>query len=176
MSRIEIRKSSITDLDTDAAVDAANEDLSAGGGVCGAIFKAAGALKLQAACIKIGHCDTGSAVITPGFKLKARFIIHAVGPRWKDGRHGEPELLYNAYKNSLKLAVENGCVSIGFPLISAGIFGCPVDIAWERALAACHDYLKEQPSAQLEIVFAILDEEILRAGQVRMSILNKHTY
>ena len=87
MSTIEIRKISITDLNTDAIVNAANDGLWAGGGVCGAIFKAAGYQQLQAACNKIGHCDTGSAVITPGFHLQATYILHAVGTRWKDGKH-----------------------------------------------------------------------------------------
>ena len=89
MSSIEIRKISITDLDTDAIVNAANEGLWAGGGVCGAIFSAAGYDRLQEACNRIGHCDTGSAVITPGFNLKAKYIIHAVGPRWHGGGQGE---------------------------------------------------------------------------------------
>ena len=123
MSTIEIRKISITDLDTDAIVNAANEGLLAGGGVCGAIFKKAGYNQLQEACNKIGHCHTGGAVITPGFHLKAKYIIHAVGPRWKDGKHKEPEQLYSAYYESLKLALKNKCRSIWFPLISARIFG-----------------------------------------------------
>ena len=88
MRTIAIRKTGITALDTDAIVNAANEGLWAGGGVCGAIFKAAGYDRLQAACNQIGHCDTGSAVLTPGFDLKAKYIIHAVGPRWTDGKHG----------------------------------------------------------------------------------------
>ena len=101
MSTIEIRKISITDLDTDAIVNAANEGLLAGGGVCGAIFKKAGYNQLQEACNKIGHCHTGGAVITPGFHLKAKYIIHAVGPRWKDGKHKEPEQLYSYLPESL---------------------------------------------------------------------------
>ena len=118
---IEIQKISIVDLDTDAIVNAANEALAAGGGVCGAIFKAAGYKELQAACDKYAHCNTGDAVITPGFKLKAKYVIHAVGPRYRDGKHGEPERLQSAYKKALELAVQNKCHSIGFPLISAGI-------------------------------------------------------
>ena len=92
---ISIQKISITDLDTDAVVNAANDGLWAGSGVCGAIFKAAGYKKLQAACDKIGHCDVGSAVITPGFDLKAKYVVHAVGPRWIDGEHHEPQQLYS---------------------------------------------------------------------------------
>ena len=137
MSHIEIKKISITDLATDAIVNAANEGLWAGGGVCGVIFRAAGHHKLQESCDAIGHCDTGSAVITPGFNLKAKYIIHAVGPRWAGGSHGEPELLSGAYQRSLELAMENGCHSIGFPLISAGIFGYPLNGAWQQALQAC---------------------------------------
>ena len=123
MSDIRIQNISITDLATDAIVNAANEGLWAGGGVCGAIFRAAGHDRLQEACNKIGHCDTGSAVITPGFRLKAKYVIHAVGPVWRGGNDHEPKLLYGAYYRALELAMENSCASIGFPLISAGIFG-----------------------------------------------------
>lgn len=162
MSTIEIRKIDITALDTDAVVNAANDGLWAGSGVCGAIFKAAGHDQLQAACNKIGHCDTGSAVITPGFNLKARYIIHAVGPRWTDGRHNEPRLLYGAYYRSLELAVENGCKSIGFPLISAGIFGYPVDQAWRKALQACSDFIEK--GHQIDIIFAVRNDSIIEVG------------
>ena len=165
MSTIEIRKISITALDTDAIVNAANEELWAGGGVCGAIFAAAGRDRLQKACDKIGHCDTGSAVITPGFDLKARYVIHAVGPRWKDGSHGEPEQLYGAYYRSLELAAANQCLSIGFPLISAGIFGYPVQGAWRQALAACADFLDRHDGLTMEIVFAALSDGIIAAGR-----------
>ena len=118
MSSIEIRKIGITKLDTDAVVNAANTGLWEGGGVCGYIFRDAGSKEMTAACQKIGHCDEGSAVITPGFKLPAKYVIHAVGPRWSGGEHNEPKLLYSAYKQSLLLAKENGLHSIGFPLIS----------------------------------------------------------
>ena len=93
MNSIGIIKTGITELDTDAIVNAANEGLWAGSGVCGAVFAAAGHFKLQAACSEIGHCDTGSAVITPGFGLKAKYIIHAVGPVWRGGSRNEPQLL-----------------------------------------------------------------------------------
>ena len=104
---VRILKTGITQLKADAVVNAANTGLWAGGGVCGAIFKAAGYEQLQEACRKIGHCDTGSAVITPGFHLKAKYILHAVGPRWTDGKHKEPELLYGAYRRSLAGAHEH---------------------------------------------------------------------
>ena len=164
MNSIKIQKIGITDLDTDAIVNAANDGLWAGGGVCGAIFRAAGHDKLQAACDAIGHCDTGSAVITPGFDLKAKYIIHAVGPVWNGGNSKEPQMLYGAYRRSLELAVENGCHSIGFPLISAGIFGYPKDKAWRKAIQACSDFFQKNPAANLQVVFAVLDDSILALG------------
>ncbi len=162
MSTIEIRKSDITDLDTDAIVNAANNELLAGGGVCKAIFRAAGYEQLQAECSKIGHCDTGSAVITAGFNLKAKYIIHAAGPVWSGGKSGEPRLLHDAYMRSLELAAENGCKSIGFPLISAGIFGYPVDRAWRNALQACTEFISR--GYGIDIVFAVINDGILEAG------------
>ena len=156
---IRIEKVYITHVRTDAIVNAANEGLLAGGGVCGAIFEAAGYEELQKACNKIGHCDTGSAVITPGFNL-APYIIHAVGPVWKGGNNNERVLLYKAYKKALKLAKENNCESIAFPLISVGIFGYPVNRAWDVAIEACKDYGED-----LEIIFAVLSDDILKLGQ-----------
>ena len=176
MSSIEIRKISITELDTDAIVNAANEGLWAGGGVCGAIFRAAGYDRLQDACDAIGHCDTGSAVITPGFDLKARYIIHAVGPRWSGGKHREPELLYSAYYKSLELALENGCRSIGFPLISAGIFGYPLQGAWQTAVRACGDFLDHLTDQSLDIIFAVLSDEIIEAGRIALKASGAYRY
>ena len=165
MNTIKIMKTGITDLATDVVVNAANEGLWAGSGVCGAIFAAAGHGLLQAACNEIGHCDTGSAVITPGFRLKAKYIIHAVGPVWRGGSRNEPQQLYDAYFNALTLAAENGCHSIGFPLISAGIYGYPKDKAWERALRACRDFFEQDPHADMQVVFTVLDDEILLLGR-----------
>ena len=165
MSSIKIKKIGITNLSADAIVNAANEGLWEGGGVCGAIFAEAGSGELTAACSSIGHCDTGSAVITPGFRLKAKYIIHAVGPRWTDGNHGEPMLLHGAYKNSLELAKENHIHSIGFPLISSGIFGYPKDGAWRQAIRACVDFMNENPDYEIDIIFAILDDRIIALGE-----------
>ena len=162
---VSIKKIGITKLDADAVVNAANEGLWAGGGVCGAIFRDAGHARLQAACAAIGHCDTGSAVITPGFDLPAKFIIHAVGPVWYGGSSNEPELLYGAYYSSLKLARENGCHSIGFPLISAGIFGYPLDKAWERAIRAVKDFFDNEPDADMKVIFTVLDDRIMEVGE-----------
>lgn len=171
MSSIRIEKISITDLTTDAIVNAANEGLWAGGGVCGAIFRAAGYDELQDACDKIGGCRTGNAVITPGFNLKAKYIVHAVGPVWNGGDQNEPKLLYSAYKQSLIVAKENGCHSIGFPLISAGIFGYPVDKAWRKAIQACQDFIKENPDYEMDIVFAVLDDRIMKTGDDALKVL-----
>ena len=165
MSKIEIRKCSIVDLDADAIVNAANSGLWAGGGVCGAIFRAAGHDRLQAACDAIGHCETGSAVITPGFALKARYIIHAVGPIWRGGGQDEAKLLRGAYSSSLELAVKNGCRSVGFPLISSGIYGYPVKQAWQEALTACADFLSGHEDLELDVIFAVLDDGILKLGR-----------
>lgn len=165
MSSVSIRKIGITKLNTDAVVNAANSGLWEGGGVCGYIFRDAGSKEMTEACNKIGHCDEGSAVITPGFKLPAKFVIHAVGPRWSGGNRNEPALLYSAYQKSLELAKKNGLHSIGFPLISAGIFGYPIDQAWERALIACCDFIDANPEYEIEIVFAVLDDRIMQIGE-----------
>ena len=165
MYTITIRKISITELDTDAVVNAANEELWAGSGVCGAIFAAAGHLELAAACSAIGRCDTGDAVITPGFRLKAKYIIHAVGPVWEGGDREEPALLYGAYCRSLELAAAHGCASVGFPLISTGVFGYPAEQAWEVALRACAD------GKQLDVVFAVLSDRIAALGQSALAAL-----
>ena len=171
MSTIEIKKKGITDLNTECIVNAANSGLAMGSGVCGAIFRAAGARELQAACDKIGHCPTGSAVITPGFALKAKYVIHAVGPIWHDGNHHEPQDLYSCYRESLERARKNNCHSIGFPLISAGIFGYPKDKAWRKALQSCSDWIKKNPDYNIDIVFAVLDDRILELGQRTMKEL-----
>ncbi len=165
MSSIEIKKIGITDLNTDAIVNAANEGLWEGGGVCGAIFRDAGSAKMTQACNAIGGCKTGNAVITPGFNLSAKYVIHAVGPRWSDGNHNEPQLLYSAYKQSLLLAKENGLHSIGFPLISAGIFGYPLDGAWRKAIQACNDFIDANPDYDIKIIFAVLDDRIKSIGE-----------
>lgn len=169
---IRIEKIGITRLKTDAIVNAANNGLLAGGGVCGAIFKDAGYEELTKACNKYGHCDVGNAVITSGFQLDAKYIIHAVGPQWNGGHYGEPKQLFSAYMNSLKCAKENGCHSIGFPLISAGIFGYPQKQAWEVAIDACRQFITDNPNYKIDIVFAVIDERILKMGKEIMASLN----
>ena len=171
MSSIDIRLTGITDLDTDCIVNAANSGLAMGSGVCGAIFRAAGAGDLTAACDKIGYCPTGGAVITPGFALKAKYVVHAVGPVWQGGLKNEPENLYSCYQESLDRAKENGCHSIGFPLISAGIFGYPKDRAWRQALQSCSDWINANPEYDMDIIFAVLDRGILDLGSKAMGEL-----
>jgi O-acetyl-ADP-ribose deacetylase (regulator of RNase III) len=127
---IEVWQGDITRLaGVDAIVNAANSALQAGGGVCGAIFAAAGRAELQAACDELGGCPTGQARATPGFALPAQFVIHAVGPVWHGGNAGEVELLASAYRSSLDVAEEVGARSVAFPAISTGIYGFPKDRA-----------------------------------------------
>lgn len=164
-TRIEIRKTDITRLDTDAIVNAANDGLWEGGGVCGAIFRRAGSAELTKACREIGGCKVGNAVITPGFQLPANYIIHAVGPVWHGGNQNEPELLYSAYRQALLTAKEHECHSIGFPLISAGIYGYPKENAWREAIQSCLDFLNENPDYEMNIIFAVLDDGMMQLGQ-----------
>jgi len=123
--KIEAVRGDITHEQVDAVVNAANQGLAGGGGVDGAIHRAAGAEELHAACEELGGCATGDAKATPGFRLAARWIIHAVGPRYRDGEHGEPELLASCYRRSLEVADELGARSVAFPAISTGIYGYP---------------------------------------------------
>ena len=171
MSKIDIQLTGITDLDTDCIVNAANSRLAMGSGVCGVIFRAAGPADLQAACDRIGHCPTGGAVITEGFALRAKYVVHAVGPVWQGGGNNEPQNLYSCYQESLNRAREKSCRSIGFPLISAGIFGYPKDKAWKQALQSCSDWISANPDYDIDIVFAVLDQGIYDLGMKTMKEL-----
>jgi O-acetyl-ADP-ribose deacetylase (regulator of RNase III) len=155
--RIEIVEGDITRLDVDAIVNAANTMLAPGGGVCGAIHRAAGP-ELAEACAKLGGCDTGEAKITPGFRLPARHVIHTVGPVWGGGESGEDRLLEACYRNSLALAVEQGLTSIAFPAISTGIFGFPQARAAHIAVTTVLANLRGEPSLK-SVVFCCFSEE-----------------
>ena len=145
--RIEACKGDITRERVDAVVNAANQALAGGGGVDGAIHRAAGPAELRQACAELGGCATGDAKATPGFGLPARWIIHAVGPRYRDGRHGEAELLASCYRRALEVADELGARSVAFPAISTGIYGYPADEAARIAVAT----LRATPT-QVELV------------------------
>lgn len=157
----------ITTLQVDAIVNAANSRLAPGSGVCGAIFRAAGYQKLDAACRAIGGCPTGQAVLTDGFDLPARYVIHTVGPIWQGGDHGEQALLQSCYENSLVLAVQQGCKSIAFPLISSGIYGYPREQALRVAISAIQTSLRRQ---ELEVTLALFDPELLALGQKMVDV------
>jgi len=149
----------ITTLATDAIVNAANESLAPGGGVCGAIHRAAGP-GLARACAAIGGCPTGGARLTPGFGLPARFVIHAVGPVWQGGRAREAELLASAYRSAMDLAAEHCLGSIAFPAISTGIYGYPLEPATDIAVTTVRGALDAGSSIQ-EVVFACFSPEVL---------------
>lgn len=151
----------ITTLETDAIVNAANESLAPGGGVCGAIHRVAGP-ELARACAMIGGCPTGEARLTPGFRLPAKYVIHAVGPMWRGGREGEAELLASAYHSAMRIAAEHGLGSIAFPAISTGIYGYPLDQATSIAVSAVREAGTGSPTIR-RVVFACFSPEVERA-------------
>ena len=162
---LSIQLGDLTGSTADCIVNAANSQLQQGGGVCGAIFAAAGPDQLRRACSQYPSCPTGSAVVTPGFRLNAKYIIHAVGPQWRGGHSGEPEQLYSCYQTALKLAAGHSCSSVAFPLISSGIYGYPKEQAWEVAVKAILDYLKAHSSLSLQVTIYVLDQEALSLGK-----------
>lgn len=150
---LEIVRNDITKMSVDAIVNAANKQLQQGGGVCGAIFAAAGADALQAECNKIGHCDIGHAVITEGYALPAKHVIHTVGPIWHGGTQQEEVLLFSSYTNALHLALEKDFGSIAFPLISSGIFGYPKGKALQVAISAIGSFLLQHDMLVYLVVY-----------------------
>jgi len=162
-TRIDIVRGDITKLDVDAIVNAANTTLLGGGGVDGAIHRAAGP-ELLAECRALGGCRPGEAKLTRGYKLPTRYVIHTVGPVWTGGKAGERQMLTNCYRNSLQLAVENGIKTIAFPAISCGAYRYPVPQAAQIAVETTRDFLATTDKID-KVIFVVTNDEICTAYQ-----------
>lgn len=163
MGEIQLIQGDITKAAVDAIVNAANNSLRGGGGVDGAIHRAGGP-EIMEECKKIGGCPTGEAVITTAGKLPSKFVIHTVGPVWKGGHSGEPELLASCYRNSLRIASEHGLYSIAFPNISTGVYGYPKQEAAAIAVSEVRSFI-QQSVHHLKVLFACFDDENYRIYQ-----------
>jgi O-acetyl-ADP-ribose deacetylase len=161
MQRIVVQQADITMLRVDAIVNAANQSLLGGGGVDGAIHRAAGPDLLKE-CRAVGGCPTGEARITKGHRLSARYVIHAVGPRYRDGKHREADKLAGCYRNSLQLAIAHGVKTIAFPAISCGIYGYPIPDAARIATDTVAAFLAGEPAIE-QVIFACFEAEVLAA-------------
>jgi len=161
MAKIEIARGDITKLDVDAIVNAANTTLLGGGGVDGAIHRAAGT-ELLAECRTLGGCQPGEAKITRGYRLPARFVIHTVGPVWRGGERDEPEILANCDRSSLQLAVENEIKTIAFPAISCGAYGYPIPEAAQIAVKTTRNFLATEDQID-KVIFVLWGEDIYDA-------------
>jgi O-acetyl-ADP-ribose deacetylase len=163
-AKIDIVRGDITTFDVDAIVNAANTTLLGGGGVDGAIHRAAGP-ELLAECRALGGCRSGEAKLTQGHRLPARFVIHTVGPVWTGGKRSEPQILANCYRNSLQLAVKNRIKTIAFPAISCGAYGYPIREAARIAVETTREFLATDDKID-KVIFVVASDEILRAYQL----------
>ena len=167
----EIIRNDITTMEVDAIVNAANTALAPGGGVCGAIFHGAGWNEMQRACRAIGHCDCGKAVLTEGFALPARYVIHTPGPIWQGGNQHEAQLLRSCYLSSLQLAKKHKCKSIAFPLISSGIYGYPKAEALRIAVQAIRDFLAQN---DMQVFLAVFDRNAVLLSEKRYQQIQQY--
>jgi O-acetyl-ADP-ribose deacetylase (regulator of RNase III) len=158
MGQMRVVEDDITTLDVDAIVNAANSSLLGGGGVDGAIHRAAGP-KLLEECRTLGGCPTGEARITKGYDVPARYVIHTVGPVWNGGSHDEVELLASCYRNSLELALKNEVETIAFPAISTGVYAFPMERATKIAVREVRDFLQSHPDTMDEVIFCCFSPE-----------------
>ena len=159
--RITLQRADITTLPVDAIVNAANQSLAGGGGVDGAVHRAGGPEIMRELRARYDGCPTGSAVITSAGRMPAQHVIHAVGPRWRDGEHNEPELLRAAYRNAFRIAAEQGCVTVAAPSVSTGIYGFPIEQAAPIALDEARAALSVPGTSLRQIIFALFRESDL---------------